>query len=408
MRKAGISIISVLLLAGVIFLGSCGRSRTPKYNWDTEYNLKSDRPYGLRTFHDLMKEQGHEMEAYPAEDYYLIDTTQTNASLIMIDSYIEMDSFTVRHLLDFVKNGNSMFVALEETPYELLSHFVPSIDSSGYKKFHMQAINVGFMEDGLPFNDKLRFHYQFLKRVDVYGWGGYTHDNFKNRIAGENVKPISFFNDTIINCFYVPYGKGKVVFHTNPILFTNYNLIKKDGYKNASNVLSHLNGGKIIWYQYSYFDQNDDHNRGTNPLKFLFSHYTLKAGWYVLIASILIFLLFRSKREQRIIPVIYKHKNASIEYAKAVGSLYYKRRSHSGIANELYAVFLSDIRTRYQIVTSGEQKLLIERISQKSEVSTDILEDLFKHFDARHDVNATPRQLIKLHKALENFNKIKK
>jgi hypothetical protein len=403
-------LIGLVVILGVVLLVTFARSRTPKYKWYPEYTKKSEQPYGLKLFYDLLKDVSPKINTVSTDEIYTLDTTETNSNLVIVDSYLELDSMDIVHMLDFVKQGNKVLIATDEAPLYVLQHFVPGIDSSAYDEYEKTAISVGFISKRLPYEGRLLFHHQYLKKPTPIQWSGYSHDHFREHIAGESIVPISFFNDSVINCFYAHHGKGKIIVHTNPAVFTNYNLVQEDGFKNANNILAYMNNGPVHWYEYQLPDFNGN-NGGyeNNPLKFLFSHYTLRTGWYVLIASILLFLLFRSKREQRIIPVMYKHQNASIEYAKAVGSLYYKRKSHQGIANELYAAFMADIRARYNIITSArDEEGLIEQISKKSEVSKETLSELFKLLELRKHSNTTAGELIKLHKAIEKFNNIKK
>ena len=410
MTKNSIIILVVVLVGvGIFAFVMYVKSHTPKFKWEPDYLKKSEQPYGLKCFYDLLKTQNTNINSISTDAFYLLDTNETNGNLIIIDSYVGLDSLNSAYLLDYVYKGNKVFIATDEAPLELFKRFLPSTDSAVYDKYESSAITIKFTSSELPYPETMLFHHQYYKNDASTHWSGYFKNYFDTRISPYNIVPISYFNDTIINCFYATYGKGKLVVHTNPILFANYNIIQKNGFKNARNIFSYLNNGPVHWHEFQYPQYQNNGSYENNPLKFLFSHYTLRTGWYVLIASILIFILFRSKREQRIIPVIYKNKNTSIEYAKAIGSLYYQKKSHHYLGIELYTIFLSEIRTRYNIITSAKESDLIEQISKKAEVKKEILIDLFASFDdVRHDVNSTSKQLIKLYQAIGNFNKIKK
>ncbi|MBI3519404.1 MAG: DUF4350 domain-containing protein [Bacteroidetes bacterium] len=399
------------------FIGACIaafvmyiQARTPKYKWEPEYSKKSEQPYGLKYFYEMLKDQKKEITSIDGESFDLLDTTKTNSNLIAIDSYIEYDSLNISFLLDYIRRGNKAFISSEEAPTYLLERILSSsVTIYGYDKFSGKTITVNYTSSQLPYPGKIRFQNQYLKAVVSRDWPGYDQSYFNQSIKNQNVVPISYINDTIINCFYISYGKGALIIHSNPILLTNYHLIQKEGFKNTNNLFSYLNNGSIYWSEYQVFQNNNEEGAEKNPLKFLFSHYTLKTAWYVFLFSVFLFIVFRSKREQRIIPVIYKNKNTSIEYAKAIGSLYYQKKSHHNIATELYLIFLSDIRTRYNIATSVKESELIDKISDRAEIKKEVVLDLFKLFsDVKNDVNATSKELIKLYQALENFNHLKK
>jgi hypothetical protein len=387
------------------------QGHTPKYRWQQEYLRKSEQPYGLKYMYDLLKDK--QLSFISNQSFNLLDTNASNTNLIAIDYDIELDSANTLFLLSYVKNGNKAFISTEDVPKTLLrcALSLPLSDSvKEYTVYEADSIKVNYFSSDIPYPENLRFQYQYLKKITKRNWSGYKRYYLDSVLRNDTVTPVSFFNDTVVNCFYVQYGKGAFIFHSEPILFTNYNMIRKSGFKNANNVFSYLNEGAIYWNEYdNYHEPDNGHGYGSNPLKFLFSHYTLKAGWYLFLFSIFIYILFRSKREQRIIPVLYKNKNSSIDFAKDIGSLYYQKKAHHNIATEMYNMFLSDIRTRYNIITFREQKDLIEQVIARTEVDREVVLDLFKKFnEVKHDPNAKPKELVELYKALENFNKIKK
>lgn len=410
MNRNIIAIIIVLLVVvGITSFVFYIQARTPKYKWETDYIRKSVQPYGLKSFYEVLKSVDDSISSVSNERFDLLDTSKTNTTLLAIDSYIEFDSLNITYLLDYIRRGNHVFVSTDEAPILLLESIFPdSVSVYEYDQYEDSVVQVNFASTQLPFPEKMRFHNQYLKKIKRRNWAGYYGKYFDENLKPYNAVPISYFKDTIVNCFYVPYGKGRLILHSNPILFTNYHMIQKNGFKHANNIFSYLNKGRLYWNEYQYL-QSQSSGKENNPLKFLFSHYSLRTGWYLFLISIVIFIVFRSKREQRIIPVIYKNKNTSIEYAKAIGSLYYQKKAHHQIANELYNLFLADIRTRYRLDTSVKEKELIEQMAGLTEIKEELLTDLFELFaDIKYNVNASPRELVKLYHALENYYNLKK
>lgn len=411
MNKNIITFILVLLIGGgITAFVFYVKDRTPKYKWEPDYSKKSNQPYGLKYFYDVLKEQHPDVRSVSNYSFDQLDFSKTNSNLIAIDSYIEFDSLNISYLLDYIRLGNKAFISTDDAPTYLLETILPTSGTIyGYDQYQNKSIVIEYASSDLPYPGKINFQHQYLKKVTPRNWSGYYPSYFEKTLKGSRVVPISYINDSIINCFSISYGKGELIIHSTPLVFTNYNMIQKNGFKNANNILSYLNNGPIYWNEYQFLNEHNGDASENNPLKFLFSHYTLKTGWYLFLVSVLIFILFRSKREQRIIPIIYKNKNTSIEYAKAIGSLYYQKKSHHNIGNELYNVFLSDLRNRYNIVTSANNDELIEQISNRSQVKKETIEELIKLFsDVKYNVNATSKELVVLYQALENFNNIKK
>ena len=411
MNKSIISILLIIVIGGSIaaFVFYI-KARTPKYKWEPEYSKKSEQPYGLKSFYKFLKEQNKDIKSIGSSELYLLDTSNTHSNFIVVDSYIYLDSINISYLLNYIKKGNNVFISTNESPIYLLEQILPGADSIyEYDQYERNMIDVNFSSSQLPYPEKIRFKHQYLKKVTPFNWSGYSSSYFDDTFSRQNVIPISYINDSIVNCFSISHGKGTLIIHSNPIVFTNFYMIQKNGFKNTNNIFSYLNNGTIYWNEFDFSKLENEGSGDGNPLKFLFSHYTLRTGWYVFLISIFMFILFRSKREQRIIPIIYKNKNTSIEFAKAIGSLYFQKNAHHNIANELYTIFLADIRTRYNMVTAEKKEELIEQISSRTEIKKEIIVDLFKLFsDVKYNVNAKSKDLIKLYQALENFNNIKK
>ncbi len=412
-RNSVIILLLVLLVGGgIAAFVAYMKSHAPKYKWDTEYNKKSDQPYGLKYIYELLDKQTDNLQSVNTLELDQLDTSITNSNLISINSYLDIDSTNITYLLNYIQRGNNVFISSEGLPIYLLERLIPTVDPlEDYYYYDKDSIAVSYASNSLPFSERIKFYHQYLKDTTDVSWNGLTINDFNTVLSPYKFVPISYINDTMVNCFSIDYGKGKLVIHATPMLFTNYNMIQKNGFKNANNLFSYLNNGSIYWSDRnaSSYKGNGNSSYGNNPLKFLFSHHTLKTGWYVFLVSVLLFILFRSKREQRIIPILYKNKNTSIEFAKAIGSLYYQKKAHHNIASELQNIFLSDIRSRYNVSTSLKEDELVEQIAKRTEVKKEIVVDLFKSFkDVKYNINATSKELVVLYKAIENFNNLKK
>ena len=73
-----------------------------------------------------------------------------------------------------------------------------------------------------------------------------------------------------------------------------------------------------------------------------------------------------------------KNTNTTIEYTKAVGVLYFQKKEHKNIANEMYTIYLAEVRARYHITTNVEEKELIEKISKRSEIKKEDIENWWR------------------------------
>lgn len=102
----------------------------------------------------------------------------------------------------------------------------------------------------------------------------------------------------------------------------------------------------------------------------------LKWAYILLLVGGILYVLFRSKREQRYIPVIRPPENRTLEFVGVVSSLYYKHRDHVAIANKRVDCFLEEVRYYYKLRTDELNGEFIVLLSERSGVPRDEVEKL--------------------------------
>ncbi len=132
-----------------------------------------------------------------------------------------------------------------------------------------------------------------------------------------------------VNFIGIRHGLGKIYFHTQPLVFTNYHLINGNvGY--ASKVLSYLPIQKTVWDNYYKLDRyvND------SPMRYILSQAPLQAAYYLLLLTLLLYLVVESKRRQRVIPVLKPLENRSLQFVKTMGGLYFRQKNNTNLAQK--------------------------------------------------------------------------
>jgi hypothetical protein len=207
------------------------------------------------------------------------------------------------------------------------------------------------------------------------------------------------------NFIKVNFGEnnGQFIIHSNPFAFTNYHLLDdKEDY--AAAVLSYLPKQQIIW------DNNYKSGRKviTSPLRYILQNTALKWVFYISMFSLILFVIFRGKRTQRIIPVIDKLENATVDFTRTIGELYYQHGDYTNIIEKKIQYFLEFIRTHYYLDTNQLSPGFIEKLAIKS---TNTKEDTKAIVDyivfLKSKTNHTEKELIELNKKIEHFTKHK-
>lgn len=161
------------------------------------------------------------------------------------------------------------------------------------------------------------------------------------------------YNNGYKNCILLKKGKGYVVLHTQPYMFSNYHLIKKKTTAYSELFFSSLPGpiGTIYWDEFL----KSTASQQMAPLRFIMSRPPLRNALNWAFAGLLLLVLFSLKRRQRVIPVVSPLQNNTVDMVKTVSDMYYFSRRNEVIAKKKIAHWLEYLRTRYNIVSSQPQ-----------------------------------------------------
>jgi hypothetical protein len=223
------------------------------------------------------------------------------------------------------------------------------------------------------------------------------------------VLPLGYQSSNQVNFLGVPHGKGHLYLHTNPIVFTNYFISKSENREYISGVFSHLGGKNIIWDEYSRMPFIQNNNSYNSPLYYLLQQKALKYAWWLMLISVLLYILFAAKRTQRIIPVLEAKNNTSLEFIQLISSLHYQNGNHLDMARKKMKYFLYFIRSKYGIQAQTFKDEHILRLSEKSKVDHAEVESIFRQYhliEKNSNSNIDVNRLLDLYNSIESFYKL--
>lgn len=197
-------------------------------------------------------------------------------------------------------------------------------------------------------------------------------------------------------------GDGALFLHSNPEVFTNY-VLRDTAYTTYTfGVLSHLPVRDTMWDEYYKAGRAGN----SSPLRFVISREYLRWAWFIAIAGVFLFMFFRSKREQRIIPEIKPPKNSSIQFASTIAQLYLEQASHKEIADKKIRFFLDYLRTELNVDTTELSPELAERVAVRTGIPRQQTDRLFmqiSNIQSKNDL--TVSELTSLTTNIDNFYK---
>ena len=385
----------VLWIFGIALLGIVITElvRPKPIDWRASYTDVDKIPFGGFVLFEEVSSlfKNAEIEKIDKDPYvFLTDSTYAqNSAYVFINDEVFFDNRQVDEILKYVENGNTVFVSSRSVSYILRDSL--HIDSSANynileEELHPKFFSPSLKQDSLPAFKKGVFKAYFVE-IDTLKTTALGYYDSKNPKLEE------------LNYVKVNYGKGKFLLHNLPEAFSNYYLLK-DNEQYAANVLSYIDTDKIYWDEYL----KSGRKVVTSPMRFILDQAPLTWAYYVLIGGLLIFVLFKGKRQQRIVEVMEPLENTSVEFTKTIGDLYFQHKDFSNIIAKKITYFLETLRSKYFLTTNDFTEDFIKKLALKSGNTfekTQKLMHLIKHLKEK-SVHSEA-DLLELNKQIEAF-----
>ena len=343
----------------------------PPVNWYETYRIDEQHPFDLYVLYELL-------EARPEGLTVLQDTSD----LSQLDSLAGSNYVYVGHrpfygeaavtgLLDYVERGNTAFLATEEIPEDLAYHLF------GDDCYYSEYFEEYYYED-------TRFPTIVADTVNTYRYpSGDSFQLVNIRFWKPAATSMAVVNDLLLcdetldiqvlgsldtfgtNFLRLGWGRGNFYFHSNPHFFTNWFLVDSAEYRYPEALLSVIADGPILWDEYhrryrrppagsanntpqAQRQYNGGRNllNGNDTLLYIQERRELAFAWYTLLVGSLLFVIFRGRRRQRIIPIIPPRENSSRRFIDTISRLVYQKGNHTALAQRELASLRFHLNTR--------------------------------------------------------------
>jgi hypothetical protein len=410
-------VILFLILLGLVLTGLLiyfymeGQKQT---NWSINFDSDSDQPYGTSVIRKLIE------RASGRHDFILLEealhealprNAGAGAGYVHIGMGTYYDSLDLDALLAFVEAGHTAFLSSRYLPYKLLDTLLPTglcADLMPGDYPHHSAFRVYLQ---LTQQDAQTYEYHVRGRSDtlLYYWDCLYHAGYCDPPAG--LLPLGTLDTILVNFARIPFGEGTFLLHTTPIAFTNFALLEESHFEYARRVLSYLPEGPVYWdrqrEQTRPFPPRNQRYSARSPLQYVLGQPPLAWAWYLMLALGLLYVLFQSKRRQRIVPVLEKNTNTSLEFVSTIGRLYFMQQNHGQLCRQKTRLFQSFISRRYGLpARSLRDPVERHRLAQMSEIPQEEIEriaTLAQNIEGAAQVSE--RTLEEYHHLLDHFYK---
>lgn len=361
-------------------------------DWRSSYTSFDKIPLGSFIFYEeapSLFPNGMEKIQEDPYEFLSSDKQEQNSTYFFINDQVFFDERQSEKLLEYVEKGNTVFISSRR----IGGVIVDSLKVVGYtsnsileEKLYPKFFSATLKQDSLSTFKKGVYKSSFTKIDTLKSTALGYYDSEK-----EDSKDLNYIS--------VEYGKGKFLLHTLPEAFSNYYILKNDG-QYAADVLSYVKTDKIYWDEYL----KTGRKVVTSPMRFVLNQAPLTWAYYLLMGSLLIFILFKGKREQRIIPIMKPLENTSVEFTKTIGDLYFQHKDYTNIIAKKITYFMESVRSKFFLNTSDISDDFIKKLALKSgntEEDTRRLMNLIKHLKEK-SVHSED-DLLHLNKKLEAF-----
>jgi hypothetical protein len=393
-----------LLAAGVLFLSSEGRNAK---HFDKRISLraKDKIPYGTYVAYAGLKGifPGATISTSRKEPGYWdsLSNYQSGQALVIITPDFNADRYEMKKLIQFIENGNDVFISTMSISSEAAQMMKCNSNSPEGMMFYFEdeeeyldSLSVSLAQP--PFRQPLSYSYP-----------GKHYDFFFYKIDTNTTTVLGYDKSNHPNFIQQRAGRGNLFVHMAPLAFSNYFLLHGRNMAYYEQALSVISPGtfKVIWDEY-FLAKRPKENKTKNWLSAFFQYRSLKWALLTALLTLLLYVLSEMRRKQRIIPVVQKPKNESLEFVKTIGRLYHDKGDHKNLCRKMAAYFLEHVRSHYKISTAELNEDFIKNLHAKSGVpGTDIREIVSFINVMNADEEISQRQLADFHKQLEYFYK---
>jgi hypothetical protein len=401
-------LLAIVLTGAIVLLFITGRSdRNRQFNDRVTLRRQDKIPYAtyvaFRNLPELFP--GARVLVSKKEPGYWdsVSVYDKQQAFICITDRFGADESEMNKLLAFARSGNDVFISARYIS-SVADEFL-QCGSSATEYLYSTGDNTEktrFTLNTPPFTDTVHYTYP-----------GRTFYSYFSHVDTTTTQVLGFDDSGRPDFIRLSTGKGHFYIHLEPLAFSNYFLLHEQNigyYEKALSVIS-PDVTKIVWDEY-YLNKAADYNppKKKGWMSVLMSvrnqdgNYPFRAAFWLLMGILILYVLMEMRRRQRLIPVIKKPLNDSLDFVKTIGRLYYDRSDHRNLCRKMSAYFLEFVRSSYKLPTGLLNEDFIRMLHYKSGVPEKEVADIvtfIKYLEQGESVNE--KQLASFHKRLESF-----
>ena len=366
----------------------------PDLKWKEHYSLSSKQPYGAWIFQEMIRRRFEHIPVVRNIQDTTLNSVNSGKNLyILIGDYITLNESESEELLDFAEQGNDILL-ITGTLGLTLEEDDPFVwDMEG---LYDSTVTIIYPGDN-SFEHTFTYYHESLTEPALTNFGALSRDLWSD----DEHTVHGFTSDSLIVYDQWTLGEGHIFLHTIPAVFCNL-AAKQPNYRVHFNSIFEQFDPDLVILDHMSFHHGGDLSE--SPLQFILGEKSLRLAYFLLIFAAVSFMIFKSKRRQRIIPTRQSNVNTSLEYVRTLSYLFLHQKQHKKLIYHLQGIFNHHLRKRYFLNRHDEH--FIPNLVKKSQVSYEEIVALLEEFDrANKKLNVGDKHLVLLHQRLDTFYK---
>lgn len=318
----GMSIQWVIALIVVALIALVAIRVQPEMPWDVVYDAERTWPRASKAVVSWID------RTTPGDVQYTTDRFATSLegagtqTLFVVTDHFKPDSASLHRLCRSVREGVTLCVSAERYARDVLDSFQVNTTFITAENFWLaDREHQGTYQTS---TELLSHRALLINSVD--GW-----------------QPI-FINNNGVYAAIRPFGRGRIVMTTMPMLFTNYALLYQRHGNVLSDLLGYLPSSPVIWDQH----YKPAGSRREPMLGVLQRYPGLELAYWVLLVMGVGAVVVNAKRRQRAIPVAKSAPDSSIDFVDHIAMIYWNRRDHRTVVNQQLRQFRLHLVRRHR------------------------------------------------------------
>ncbi len=366
-------------------------SNDKKTDWNLSLKPEDKKPFGTFVFDSLMRHRYGARYSNTQKTLYRIqEESSKSKTVIVLADYLNLQKDDLHEIKQGAARGNHYILAANDFSEAACDSFRLEYEKTLITPFsgkkNRQAPSLLYLR-----HNDIAFDSLFVE-ADLYsGILSPKRDNPEVLVSNHS------------NAIAVRYriNQGSVIFCASPYFFTNYFLVH-DRYAEIPNyLLSGLHSDEVYFAsRYLIPEQRND-----SIFKHIYEVTALKYIFCILLVLSAVFMLFSSKRRQRVIPVIEPLKNNTLDFIKLIGRIYFLKKNHSDLCIKKF-LYLKDHLTRVHQINFNDpdREQVYIKIAAKTGIDVHQVKKLFARMDFVIQ-NKTQINEKDLHQLIEEMEK---